>query len=106
MKHAPTPGPWRKTGNIIWGAEIQKKVCHILALPRAVGESTAKEESANASLIAASPDLLEALSQVKAALDKGQLIGDPAYFRDRLADFVKLVNLITIAVHKATGGAE
>lgn len=54
-------GPWRKAGNIIWGAEIAKQICLVRRLSREPGESTAFEESANARLISAAPELYEAL---------------------------------------------
>jgi hypothetical protein len=51
MSH--TKGPWRKQGNVIFGAEIQSKVCQIYTQHVPGIRSGADEESANARLIAA-----------------------------------------------------
>ena len=55
-----TKGPWRRSGNIIWGAEIQSKVAKVYS-PYIPGEpSTSDTERYNAKLIASAPELLEA----------------------------------------------
>lgn len=62
MRH--TKGPWRKIGNIIWGAGIQTKVAQLFTQHVPGEKSGVFEEHANASLIAAAPEMLEALELV------------------------------------------
>lgn len=67
-----TKGPWKAQGNLIFSAE-HKSIARLFALPREIGESTAKEESANARLIASAPELLEFAKHVlKEQLEHGE----------------------------------
>lgn len=59
MKH--TPGPWIKRGNIIFGAELSLRVAKVYATHMPTLKSAIEEESANASLIAAAPEMLQFL---------------------------------------------
>lgn len=62
MKH--TPGPWRKQGNLILGYDIGVSIAKIFTKHIPGELSGAAEESANARLIAAAPELLETIEQL------------------------------------------
>lgn len=88
-----TPGPWkmRRSGRIsVAGFDI----CAIAALPVPGGFSLNGEAFANAALIAAAPDLLEALR----ALRERHQIDDPHHAH--LCDFCKQADA---AIAKAEG---
>lgn len=53
-----TPGAWKNQGNVIFTAS-HKHIAKIFTLRRVLGDSTAMEESANAQLIAAAPEMLK-----------------------------------------------
>jgi hypothetical protein len=79
MKKTHTPGPWTKEGATILQAHTNKGICKLLG--------SEQDQNANARLIAAAPDMFDALqavrdaygdrdtllmSQVKAALAKAK----------------------------------
>lgn len=63
MKTQHTPGPWMNTPmqDTIWTADGMTKIATIADLPWNDGKSDWMTEQANARLIAAAPELLEAL---------------------------------------------
>ena len=61
-----TPGPWKRIANSIKSRKANCVIVRLPALTDCVGDETAdqiKEWDANARLIAAAPDLLEALEE-------------------------------------------
>ena len=61
MKQKHTPGSWKAQGNYIFAGCPGPHICRLYDLPREPGESRALEQGANARLIAAAPEMLEAL---------------------------------------------
>ena len=59
-----TPGPWTKLGAYMYGRDGQWPITEVQ-----YGKRDPVEDDANANLIAAAPDLLEALEAVQAFLD-------------------------------------
>lgn len=71
MSAQPTPGPWhadlhhtRRMGGRDYGFVRAKAIVPVAAVPLGVGGMSEDEGRANARLIAASPDLLEALQNI------------------------------------------
>ena len=63
-KHMPTPGPWRHMGVYVFGGSGDQTVI----LGRAAyADVSFREAEANARLIAAAPDLYEALKEMRNA---------------------------------------
>jgi len=104
MSNSHTPGPWHKlcavTQSGICGASIYGQIesdgqpklgSHIAEV---FGQHTTIDE-ANARLIAAAPELLEACKAVLANADKRQLVAT-----------VETEELCRAAIAKATGGAQ
>lgn len=87
MSAAHTPGPWFVLQNPMGSDCITAEDCTICSMPD-WDDDYANEEAANARLIAAAPDLLEALQGL---MHKD--CGEPAFFAARAA------------IAKATGGA-
>ena len=103
-----TPGPWRKQGNIIFGNAIGTSVCKLYTQHIPNEKSGAVEERANAQLIAAAPDMLEALEIVFELIDSGQLVRDiskdhESDFSLKMLKFVPKLQLINKAITKANG---
>lgn len=67
MKTKHTVGPWKNQGNLIFSYD-HRHVAKLFQLPRGVGQSSALEEGANARLIAAAPDMLDALKKIASCL--------------------------------------
>lgn len=107
---AHTPGPWEAIGN-----EVRSSMHQPEGLPRGVRivecmdgyfQPFTDEAKANARLIAAAPDLLEALKACKAALDwVVEQAGGPACEHDGgVVCFCKennAINLAAAAINKA-----
>lgn len=98
MKH--TSGPWR----VFRGVWIFSQSDEIVA------DVDAKnlDHIANAKLIAAAPELLEALKMVQQMLTSGELVRDISLdakpdFAMRMLDFVPKLNKIMMAIAKAEG---
>jgi hypothetical protein len=91
MSH--TKGPWRKQGNIIFGAEIGSHVARLYTQHIAGKKSGAQEEASNAHLISAAPCMLIALE----AVVKAGMIG---------SDVARAQDLARAAIAKAKGGAK
>jgi len=51
-----TPGPWRQEGLVVWNANTSSVIVNVAGFHAGI-----EEDLANARLIAAAPDLLEAL---------------------------------------------
>lgn len=106
MNH--TKGPWRKQGNIILGAEHGRVVANVLSNHIPAGPSTALEESANASLIAACPQLFEVTCGFNLLLKslndipRSELQNEPKLFEfnGRLNSLIKTTDLL---IKKALG---
>lgn len=106
VKH--TPGPWALAGAYRGGRDTIKSVCKgfpeqwvAQALPI---QGNRAEREANARLIAAAPDLLEALGDLMAALDAYGDLGDPN--RDDVAamlNYAEAEKKARAAIAKATG---
>lgn len=96
-----TPGPWRKQGNLIFGAEIGSKICQLYTQHVPGVKSGASEESANARLIAAAVDLLDALIMAFHLIHDGEKFSaDHPWNKD---DTLKAIKA---AITKATSDAE
>lgn len=78
-----TPGPWIAQGNLIFGKELGSKVCKLFTQHIPGEKSGFAEEGANASLIAAAPELYNALERlvnaVHGPLDEVEPSLDEAY---------------------------
>ena len=70
-----TPGPWEARQHKIWTQDAPVHIADIIRAP------DGDWSPANARLIAAAPDLLEALSLLVADIDTQGLNVDPAYRR-------------------------
>jgi hypothetical protein len=98
-KHAHTPGPWDYYDMAAYGIAI----CKGGIGGQNVGHAhmyvglTAEETTANARLIAAAPELLEAL--------KGVIVNFPAFNRDRHPCLGDALDAARAAIAKAEGGA-
>lgn len=84
-----TPGPWTVDGDEVWSDETQSSVCMVL-------HGTGEE--ANARLIAAAPDMLEAAVMIETAMKKHP---------DTECSVVLLPGILALraAITKATGAA-
>lgn len=102
-----TPGPWEYSGAYIYASgENAANICAISA-PRAstfveytrlaVGSKDIDEAYANARLIAAAPDLLEALQELWVCAETFDAFHDPSH------DWFPLKYQIEAALAKATG---
>lgn len=69
-----TPGPWRvasdqnSVGKTVWAGDLPVAICspmRVFLASRQTAQMTGAEASANARLIAAAPELLEALKEVR-----------------------------------------
>lgn len=112
-----TPGPWAAksvtTDGVIGRKVYIHSVEHMpidepLALMIADEREGANPE-ANARLIAAAPEMLEALEAVNDALIDGRLVGDPTKMLPPSEEFKKHVQLIAkvqSALYRAAGGPE
>lgn len=106
METKHTPGPWQvkydeQTGRPsgIYApddAGIPGAVGHIVRL-RGLGLPSSEKAQANARLIAAAPDLLEALIVAKATIDELNAMC-------RATTYPKVFDQINAAIAKATGG--
>lgn len=99
-----TPGPWRfgnasEDQRLVLG-EDGGYVCNvqIYQTPRYMGQLDEPEREANALLIAAAPDLLEALQKLVDCCDDS----DGAQYGTLGTSFVR--SIATAAIAKATGG--
>jgi hypothetical protein len=96
-----TRGPWRRAGNIIWGAEIQSKVAQVYSQ---AGLVSAEEEKANSILIATAPELLDALRSIISELHMSGCINymnEASAYAEAFNE--KLHNAERVII-KATGG--
>jgi hypothetical protein len=90
-----TPGPWRyvqnqiraKSGQKIGGVEISEMVCMMPHGPKYPGHD------ANAHLIAAAPDMLEALLLAEATIER----------LDKMGSAVGTLDVVAAAIKKAKG---
>lgn len=109
---AHTPGPWGaySAEHLSKGDEdpalfftVGPRPFHTVAevRPGNVGEGLPEQTPANARLIAAAPDLLEALKEVRRFLDHGEPVRIAASAHDR-----QLMELVDAAIAKAEGRAE
>jgi hypothetical protein len=71
-----TPGPWRigEDGDVIWGPEWQGSPIQVAVVPFSVGD---KRIASDARLIAAAPDLLEALKEIEDAASSSVMVKLP-----------------------------
>lgn len=88
MTHKHTPGPWVISGSSIWNTETHRAIYASGCKPISKRD---EEGQANARLIAAAPDLLEALELALANLK-------PKYSQDHI-----VVKKLTEAIAKANG---
>lgn len=99
MKTKHTPGPWRHHGEL-----INSDSREIAVIP----EFSSKQDSANARLIAAAPELLEALEYIlSVSLAVPDEVWAAAYANSKI--FIPNVGACDVArdaIKKATGGAE
>lgn len=102
MTGSYTPGPWvfgntARYERIVLGGASQRYVCHVTVEQNgggSIAQSMEAEREANAHLIAAAPDLLEALTELTDAA--GKVWSDP---------FIRgAVDRARAAILKATGG--
>lgn len=71
-----TPGPWIFDGDLVWAASIDGYVANTRTEDMTSGENIAKRDAleqieANARLIAAAPDLLDALKSIVMSAEIG-----------------------------------
>lgn len=89
MKTAHTRGPWQLSNATPAGRFVGSSPDGVLGIAMAFGD-TPDEQDANARLIAAAPDLLEACQAILTLLEQGQadtltLEHDGAYLRAAIA---------------------
>lgn len=77
-----SPIPW----SVNYGNDIHDSGCDLVA---AVHGTTATQEKANVALIAAAPDLLEALRLMVAIYREGSTANEPRAIRDAIAAIKK-----------------
>jgi hypothetical protein len=96
VKH--TPGPWEaRTFLVVGGKRFSDRICHV-GSSTSLGPSRSDESVANARLIAAAPDLLEAIKALSASIfapDDG-----------RSPELSAALRMTVSAIAKAEGGAE
>lgn len=104
MKH--TNGPWRVSvkGDKFFGIESNDGNICILAAEH----KDRINKEANARLIAAAPDLLEALQEIFGMITRGELVRDISNdaspnFALMMLEFVPKLNKATMAIFKAIG---
>lgn len=107
MNAQHTPGPWSNTPmqETVWAQDGQVQVAKVSDMPWANGKSDWLTEQANARLIAAAPDLLDALGDMLEAYAPGadhSVAGSPAG-ENVLHPAVKAARA---AIAKATGGGQ
>lgn len=94
MTHNHTPGPWQLTdagpnsGNIVRGEITGADGAHIADLIDADGQMTPKQWKANAKLIRAAPELLEAMKKIVKELSQDRdhgLKGEPVFYAINIA---------------------
>jgi hypothetical protein len=106
-EHKHTPGPWRfSSDGYIVSSATGERVCspHSTLLGGKVSDQI-KDLKRNARLIAASPELLEALTLLLRSLEIEQRINgglDPRY---TTIDIPRAIKIAETAIAKATGGA-
>jgi hypothetical protein len=66
-----TPGPWSASGTTVWGSDGGAR--NTVADTTCCGSLTREQDEANATLIAAAPDLYAALERVIAFVDYGTI---------------------------------
>ena len=112
MSTQHTPGPWE----VKKGAAMLNSVCTVygtedgwvdIAAPIPMADDYRAESSANARLIAAAPDLLEALKSAVDTLTDPR-IGQWSYMEgsEIYSDFKDAADAARAAIAKATGGAQ
>ena len=94
MKH--TKGPWRLSGKVIRGIEIENKDC-IIAMT--IMCANIEEERANAHLIAAAPELLDF---GKMSLAHLKLVSKMAKLNES-SDTFKVIEWLENTINKAEG---
>lgn len=102
-----TPGPWGATEDapiIIHGGDL-RGIAHVIG--KTMGEAETKKAIANARLIAAAPQMLEALQGLIKLIDDGWLIRNteedhkPGFAMRQLEPYQKISNAV-FAIEKAT----
>lgn len=95
---AHTPGPWREAGNHVRAPETAER----LELDVLVRGGNRDDIRANVRLIAAAPDLLDALCEARILLElNGIDINDTSDYGSGRADGI--INRISAAIDKADG---
>ena len=105
MKTKHTPGPWKINQTTLYRGEemISDESGQFIA-----GISNRDESEANAKLIAAAPEMLDALKAVYDLIDSGVLVRDTskdddfAYFTKQSVKINNAVVLMNKAIEKAT----
>lgn len=101
-----TPGPWAVMNSTIYNTYVGVRgPCTVAAIRNGANKKTRAETDANATLIAAAPELYEALFNLmncfaisKFEPDPGQ----PSMLKDGIYD--KHMRAAQVALHKARGG--
>jgi hypothetical protein len=101
-KRAHTPGPWVRGNTVqhdvlLLGGPAKRYVCHVTiqqAGGGAIAQSMEAEREANARLIAAAPELLEALEGIVAEIEANkELLNGPNPPVQRLLNLVAFANV-------------
>lgn len=88
-----TPGPWETLGTLVWAPKAHANVAAVSALREGnfvaytrpeIGDPNSEEIHANARLIAAAPELLEACQRI-AADGYGTALGDLEFLKAAIA---------------------
>lgn len=107
MKH--TPGPWNFYDDSNDGKTNRIEIVATGKTVARIYHSVPAEDLPNARLIAAAPDLLEALSGIDVYLTdtlSGRVNPDPATYKQWLVDgIIEVRNRARAAIAKATGSA-
>jgi hypothetical protein len=95
-----TPGPWRATsGGLVWAATEQRpanSIADVYSCTAGSERGQNEERNANATLIAAAPEMLEVLHYVSMNIGRGDGNLNPK--------LVELQKLMKSAIARATGG--
>lgn len=103
MSH--TKGPWQRDGSHLYGPDPQRL---LIAQMCYIGRGYQEESEANHRLIAAAPDLLEALKLIWSMFDDGRIVrniandGEPDWAL-KMLNFTRELQTIQKAIAKAEG---